>query len=327
MLALALMSFSKFLLERHPEIEDRYRRRPLEEQYAAARTPRILLEVAPHRLAPIFYKNLEGLGDLKRRIAMTSPIDILVHSRGENPRPLLAIEVDGAGHADPAQQVKDRAKDDVLLKFGIPLIRITKSDADFWSKKPLPLSERQKLRKFSYLVTRLAIVVSSLVTRSQRESLELDQVEHRLHEIEDKTAQSLFGAGYVQLDDKQRRIVEETILCSREMEDYVSIQRELSHFRAQDIVEAKEMSEWPSELGVIATAPQIHGDISSGVKAITTVHFPDEPTLLIETPSIRLISESLDVEVLGKIVVAELVQACAEEVQIEQRRRAPARRS
>lgn len=93
-------------------------------------SPRLLHEVSLMRLMP---RRRPRLTDDQMQIARTSPIDILVHGRTDNNRPLLAIEIDGPGHLEPDQAAKDRRKDAVLTSIQLPLIRITQTEADFWT--------------------------------------------------------------------------------------------------------------------------------------------------------------------------------------------------
>lgn len=62
-------------------------------------------------------------GSYERHICMTSTIDIMI-VQGHQEEPLIALEYDGPHHEKESQQRKDRTKNELFRRAGLPLVRI-----------------------------------------------------------------------------------------------------------------------------------------------------------------------------------------------------------
>jgi Protein of unknown function (DUF2726) len=73
------------------------------------------------RIADILPIESSGITDSQYTFALQSHVDFFV---AEGDTPLFAVEFDGESHLAPAQMDRDRLKDQLCQRFGLPLIRI-----------------------------------------------------------------------------------------------------------------------------------------------------------------------------------------------------------
>lgn len=177
---------------------------------------KLLHEVALHRICT---SDLVGslLTSDEDHMRVTSSVDILVHAPPPLSQPLLAVEFDGPHHDDPKQNRKDRLKDAVLAHYGIPLIRISHADAAFGNLFRCGKSDWHRL-----YVEGLTELVGSVVWQKQFEAdfaIRADKADKALHKLEDHLSVSLFGKPYVELNDDQRRRLDDSTFCSKEEEE------------------------------------------------------------------------------------------------------------
>ncbi len=280
-------------------------------QHLAALTPRLLHEVAIHRLSPRIHA---PLSEAAKHLVRTSSVDILLHARGRVNLPLLAIEVDGGVHTEPKQISKDRAKDEVMEAFGIPLFRICDTDANFWRNiESQPYASRRKISRFSKLISSVASTVCWQVQVECRDELDADSAKKACNQLEEKLSRSIYGISYIDLNDDQRKVVLNTSMGTLEFEDYDIAQRQVNFYRDRAMTEAKADSDWPIDLRAVSTLPEIVGDLVSGVSARTMLSVSGRPAVSVSTPSIRATANSLDQELLGVELAVCLIQALAEE--------------
>lgn len=85
------------------------------------------LNVICHQSVRLLLRNYEKLTDEEFRYAMhpNTHVDFLIYNRITK-APVLAIEVDGFHyHKDGiAQAIRDRMKDEIFAKYGIPILRL-----------------------------------------------------------------------------------------------------------------------------------------------------------------------------------------------------------
>lgn len=142
-------------------------------------TPIILHGVAIRKFAPTGRVKLRSRAEA---IVRESSVDLLVHGRGASGnRPLLAIEVDGSVHEKPSKVANDIAKNEVLESFGLPFIRISPAEGDFWSRKIWSTSDQQRLRCFAQLLRSIAQAVAFEVQSSM--SRQIEENEQRLRTV------------------------------------------------------------------------------------------------------------------------------------------------
>jgi hypothetical protein len=74
------------------------------------------------RLADVLPINNSGISDEQFTFALRAHFDFTVADGRYFP--LFVVEFDGESHDDPGQQVRDRMKDALCARFGLPLLRI-----------------------------------------------------------------------------------------------------------------------------------------------------------------------------------------------------------
>ena len=74
------------------------------------------------RLADVIPVNNSGISDRKFRFALQSHVDFLVTDSDQDPQ--FCVEYDGPTHRQPKQIERDQLKDELLVQFGMPFIRI-----------------------------------------------------------------------------------------------------------------------------------------------------------------------------------------------------------
>jgi hypothetical protein len=290
-----------FELEKDPEMQSLHNKKDLSEgrlRNLTASTNRLLQEVAIHRLMP---KWAPSMSPAAEAISQNSSVDILVHSRGKVSRPLLAIEVDGSVHGKNLEKIaNDRAKDEVMDAFRIPLIRITESDGDFWhTGRHQPRGGFEKLARFTRLISKVATHISFQVQIEDQLAVEEDATKKLYQKQEEKIANSIFGTAYRNLDTSQKTIVYQSSVSLTELDEYEMLSDEFNFHRAREIEETKLLCKWPDDLAMDSTEPEIVGDPLSGLSARTVLTLPGSAPVKIETPSIRVSGKSLDEEVLS----------------------------
>lgn len=314
-----------FELENNLEIQSLYGKNANSEHYLrelTGATNRLLQEVALGRLRPKWAPSMSVAAE---NILRNSSVDILVHSRGKVSRPLLAIEVDGPPHQELQQIPKDRAKDEVMKAFRIPLIRISKSDADFWHKgRQQPQGGYEKLARFTKLIGMVANHISFQVQIEDQFVVEEDAAKKLYQKLEEKIAKSIFGEPYVNLISSQRAIVYESSIASRELFEYEMVGKAFNFYKESAIEEAKSECKWPDDLTMDSAEPEIVGDPLSGLSAWTLLTLSRCAPLKIETPSIRVSGKSLDEEILSLNLKRCLIEDLASEVRARLRGSPPA---
>lgn len=322
---LGLKNNGLFELENSFQIQSLYGKKTDSDDYLRAvtnYTNRLLQEVALHRLRP---KWAPLMSEAAENISQKSSVDILVHSRGKVSRPLLAIEVDGPIHKEARQIRKDRAKDEVMTAFRIPLIRISKSDADFWHTGRLqPQGGYEKLTRFTKLIVTIANHISFQVQIEDQFVVENDTAKKLYQKLEEKIAKSIFGEPYVNLDSVQREKVYEFLIASPELNDYEMVRSVFNFHKESNIAETELACKWPDDLAMDAVEPEIVGDPLSGLSAWTVLTLPGSAPLKIETPSIRVSGKSLDEKVLSLNLKRCLIEDLVGEVRTRLRDSPPA---
>ncbi len=93
----------------------------------------------------------------ERRMIFSSNVDWLVTDDSRKEKPLLAIEVDGPHHKHREQQRKDRTKDRIFAKAGLPLLRhtteqvgrgLTEREIERWVRTEFLIPELLRHRRF-----------------------------------------------------------------------------------------------------------------------------------------------------------------------------------
>lgn len=315
-----LINGGLYELEKNPEILEQFKRKASANDYSRALTggtSRLLQEVALDRLRPVHALSLSKAAD---HISNTSSLDILVHSRGKAGRPLLGIEVDGSSHNNPQQIAKDRAKDEVMDAFRIPLIRITQSDADFWPERGLqPKGGYEKLARFTRLIVSVANHISFQVQIEDQLAVEQNLAGKLLNQLEEKLAKSNFGTAYVNLDSNQRDVIYESSVVSPESQAYELVADAFEHHKKINRKETELACLWPLELKAIAAEPQIFGHFSSGLTAQTLLNLPGCEPMELKTPSVRISANHLDEASLLLNLQRCLVEDLADEVRVRLR--------
>lgn len=279
------------------------------ETYQLYNSIKLLQEVALHRICA---SRLIGglLTSDEERIRSTSSVDILVHSSPPLNLPLLAVEFDGPYHEHPDQQRKDRFKDAVLSRYGIPLIRISRLDAAFGN-----LTKDGKSESHRRYVRGLTELVSSIVCHMHFETdstISSDKARKALDKLEDDLATSIFGKAYLELNDEQRLRIDESTFCSKEEDEYRFQNLLYNRERDQAIDRAREEIEWPDELTQYSLCPEIHGDLQTGFWAAFKVNTPNGKRLEVTLPKIWVQAKDLDKELLTARITADLIQIAAD---------------
>jgi hypothetical protein len=288
-------------------------------------SPTILHGVALHRIRPNLKVTLDQLAE---RMIRQSSVDILIHGRGTDNRPLLAVEVDGKPHEKPDQKIKDKAKERVLESFGIPLIRIAPHEADFWLYYRNPTAnDRQRKQRFSELLTSIVVAVSLEVMSSVSMQLEINDARLKLHFREDKLTQTLFGRDYSDLTEQQKETVNFSMAATSLDEDYHTAVGLNNFERARALEEINDRKRWPEELLLFTPEPVIFGNNDLGRWAETT--FKSEAmSLKIKTPSVRLmLTDRFDDELIQERISVCLIEAIAGAVREAIRFNTPAKRT
>ena len=302
-------------LERNIEIQLMYAKNANSENLLRALTGatyRLLQEVAIDRLRP---KRAPSMSAAAEHISRTSSVDILIHSRGKVNLPLLAIEVDGSIHRNPKKMKKDRAKDEVMDAFRIPLIRIATGDADFWHKsREQPKGGYEKLARFTKLIGAVANHISFQVQIENQFVVENDTVKMLYQKLEDKAAKAIFGELYVNLNSHQRIVVDESLITSPELSEYEMVGKHFNFHNENAIKEITSECKWPDDLTKDSAEPEIVGDPLSGLSAWTVLTLPGRAPLKITTPSIHASGKYLDEEVLSLNLRCCLIEDLAGEV-------------
>ena len=284
-------------------------------------TPRLLHEVALHRLRP---KRLVQLSPRAEHILQTSSLDFLLHSRGVRNQPLFAIEIDGGVHTDPMQMRKDRAKDEVMRALGIPLCRITPADADYWRRIDSQSHEsRQRLMRFSRLISAVAISVFYQGLTQAQDMLSVDLADKAIHRMQEKLARSIFGVDFVDLVGIQRSVVRETCLGSAEFQEADMAWRIADHHIGRQIDEAAADRRWPNDLLTVSTQPQFVGNLASGMTAQTTLTMVGSPAETISAPAIRFVADRLEPRLMSVSMEVNLIRSLEEIVRVRIRAATP----
>lgn len=83
--------------------------------------------------------------------------------------------------------------------------------------------------------------------------------------------------------------------------------------RDNAISDAKLESNWPENLRLCATDPDLLGDLQSGLSAQTVLTILGQKPVVVKTPSVRTLAKSIDLKLLAIHLRACLIQALAEE--------------
>lgn len=268
---------------------------------------KLLHEVALHRIctSDLIRSSLTSDED---HIRVTSSVDILLHSPPPLNLPLLAIEFDGPHHDDSRQHRKDLLKNSVLAHYRIPLIRISHADAAFGNLLRYGKTDWHRL----YVEGLTALVGAVLFLKKFEDdfAVRADRTKRALHNLEDRLSQSIFGKPFVELNNDQRKRVNELTLSSKELED-CEYEESLFDFELNQFMEWNKI-QWPIELIQYSSCPEIHGDGLTGFFATFKVKIPNKEYLEITLPRILVQAKSLDGEILKACVRARLIQIAAD---------------
>ena len=280
------------------------------------RSPCLLHEVALQVMEPRYPL---GWTDFEKSMLKTSSVDMLFHDRGSLNRPLLAVEIDGGIHQAAEQQEKDKVKDELLQDMGIPLIRISVGDAQYlwieqeaqkYGTKLSPTTQRQledDLKHFGSLFGHVVVLICSRVRIESREEIKLQEAKVNLAKIEERISRTLYGKGYIDLDDQQRDCVHKLSRESSEADAYNDAKIENAKLIDEDLQRMKEYSEWPIDLQKITTPPEIVGDAISGLRARMALTTPRRVTIPVETPVLKLMARGLEPDLLDAYVKYALI--------------------
>lgn len=281
----------------------------------------ILHEVALHRLAPKFQFKFD---DLEQRLIRQSSVDLLVHGReGQSNLPLVAVEYDGRDHDKPEQQAKDRAKDRILDRFGIPLIRIGLLELDF---SKAGLDKRQEQRRYAQLLSSTVHHVMCRVQSSFIDQLEESDARREFHSREDQLSKSMFGRDYLDLTKMQQEEIYMSMAITQLDWDYDLATKMQDYDKERDLKDIKQLQTWPQDLVPYSKAPIIFTD-DSGVRWAETTMTLGSKSIHLETPKIRVALPCRfkdDAQMLGWIDVG-LIENVADRIREHIRMSTPAR--
>lgn len=242
----------------------------------------ILHEVALHRLAPKFQFKFD---DLEQRMIRQSSVDLLVHGReGQGNLPLVAVEYDGRDHSKPEQQAKDQAKDRILDRFGIPLIRIGLFELDFSNAG---LDKRQERRRYAQLLSSLIHYVMCRVQSSFIDQLEESEARREFHSRENQLSKSMFGRDYLDLTTTQQEEIYMSMMRTDLDWDYDITTKMQDYDEERDLEDIKQLQTWPQDLLPYSKAPIIFTD-DSGVRWAETTLTLGSRSIHLETPKVRV---------------------------------------
>jgi len=100
-----------------PEAETDRRLREICEDFDA----RVFAKI---RVADVLPIEQSGIDDELYRYALQAHFDFVVSDGRSNP--LFVVEFDGAGHAEPDAQRRDKMKNDLCERFEVPLLRVNR---------------------------------------------------------------------------------------------------------------------------------------------------------------------------------------------------------
>lgn len=285
---------------------------------------KLLHEVALHRIckSDLIIRHLTRE---ENHIRETSSVDFLINAPPPLRQPLLALEFDGKHHEDPKQQKKDRLKDAVLDRFGIPLIRISHADGTFGSLKKYGRADWH--RRYVEALTDLAGNVLWLKYFDNNFSILKSEAKKGLYMLEDRFANAIFGKSYVYLNEEQRGAVMEATVFSTENDEFRFQNSLHSHERDNAIQEAKEDAEWPKDLLQYSNPPVVFGDHRSGYWAEFKVRLSSGKNLDLVLPRVWIQAGTLDPELLELLISGSLVQIAADWVRQIIRMNTPAVRN
>lgn len=308
------------------EYERLFAKDPLEDDirnYSEISSLKLLQEVALHRICK---SNLIGsvLSPEEEHIRRTSSVDFLVHAPPPLGQPLLVLEFDGRHHDKPRQQKKDQLKNAVLERYGLPLIRISHTDAAFGSH-----DKHAKRVQHNLFVKGLCQLVNVVLGQKNLEFEFLkreDIAQKKLNRLEDDIAKSTFGKSYVYLNDEQQRHVVFSTMAFKQDEELQEERSLYGYLREQTIERALEMAEWPKNMEQYAEMPLICGDQRNGFWAEFTVKLPNGQVKKFELPKIWIQIRNFDNELFMIQIKGALNQMSAEFIQRMIRRHTPASR-
>lgn len=291
--------------------------------YSEISSLKLLQEVALHRICN---SNLidRRLSPEEERFRGTSSVDFLVHAPPPLGQPLLVLEFDGPIHDEHKKQKKDQLKNAILERYGLPLIRISYTDAAFGSH-----NKHEKREQHHLFVKGLWPLVNVVLGQKQLEFEFLSREEaaqKKLNMLEDDIAKSSFGKSYVYLTEDQQRQVAFSTMAFKEAEELQEERSLYGYLREQTIERANEMAEWPKSMEQYAERPLIFGDQRTGFWAEFTVKLPNCQVKKFELPKIWIQIRNFDEELFMVQIKGVFNQMSADFIQRMIRRHTPASR-
>lgn len=242
----------------------------------------ILHEVALHRLAPKFPLKFDAL---ELRMIRQSSLDLVVHGReGQGNLPLVAVEYDGPEHSKPKQLANDQAKDRILDKFGIPLIRIGLFELDFSNAG---LDKRQEQRRYAQLLSSIIHHVMCRVQSSFIDQLEESDARREFHSRENELSKSMFGRHYLDLTKTQQEEIYMSMAITQLDWDYDLTTKMQVYYEQRDLEDTKQSQLWPEDLVSYSKAPVFFTE-DDGVRWAQATLTLGSKSIHIKTPRVRI---------------------------------------
>jgi hypothetical protein len=224
-------------------------------------------------------------------IIETSSVDILLHSRGETNIPLVAVEFDGPYHDTIEQQKKDRTKECVLKKVGIPLVRVRFDEVDFGKQ----IDKMNRIARLAY--REYSILIKDFVETLSLNRLALDACETpirnfvvELQKSEDLLAQALFGKSFIDLSVQQQKDISIQLSITRKGQTLQELEFERAEVVSHIEFDVRSSTESLLKEELKASKPEFFGDFVGGRSARIVCAFEGHEPREIESPKIRLIS-------------------------------------
>ena len=165
-----------------------------------------------------------------------------------------------------------------------------------------PSKKRQlddDLKHFGRFFGHIAVLICSQVRLESEEGIQLQVANVNLAKIQENISRALYKKGYIDLDDQQQDCVDQTLLESEESYANFYAQNNYAKRIDQELQHTKECSHWPMDLQKITTQPELIGDIISGLRARVTIATPKRATIPVETPTIKLLANCFEADLLN----------------------------